>query len=137
MTNRISLTVNDIQHTFDPIPGETLSALLRERLRLTGTKIGCDEAECGACTVLVDGEPVVSCIYPAERADGKNIVTIEGLAGEFTAKHAKSVLSEAKVKEEKNLSALSELSGSKALHPLQEAFVEHGAVQCGFCIGRS
>jgi selenium-dependent xanthine dehydrogenase len=137
MTNQISLTVNGIKHTLDSVPSETLSTLLRERLRLTGTKIGCDEAECGACTVLVDGEPVVSCIYPAERADGKTIVTIEGLAGEFTAKHA--------MKEEKNLSALGELGGSNAstaptaplsaeLHPLQEAFVEHGAVQCGFCI---
>jgi len=108
MKKQISLTVNDIQHTLEPVPGETLSTLLRQRLRLTGTKIGCEEAECGACTVLVDGEPVVSCIYPAERADGKTIVTIEGLA--------KRVHNEMK------------------LHPLQEAFVEHGAVQCGFCI---
>lgn len=108
MTNQISLTVNGNQHTLETKPGETLSALLRERLRLTGTKIGCEEAECGACTVLVDGEPVVSCIYPAERADGKTVVTIEGLAQ--------------RVHEEMKL------------HPLQEAFVEHGAVQCGFCI---
>src|SRR5260221_5985515 len=123
MNNLISLTVNGIKQTLDSVPGETLSTLLRERLRLTGTKIGCDEAECASCTVLVDGEPVVSCIYPAERADGKTIVTIEGLAGEFSAK-----------KEQLNLSDLSALGGSKALHPLQEAFVEHGAVQCGFCI---
>jgi len=108
MTNQISLKVNGVQHTISSKPGETLSALLRERLRLTGTKIGCEEAECGACTVLIDGEPVVSCIYPAERADGKTIVTIEGLAQ--------------RVHEEMKL------------HPLQEAFVEHGAVQCGFCI---
>jgi xanthine dehydrogenase molybdenum-binding subunit len=108
MNNQISLTVNGIQHTLEPVAGETLSTLLRQRLRLTGTKIGCEEAECGACTVLIEGEPVVSCIYPAERADGKNIVTIEGLAQ--------------RVHEEMKL------------HPLQEAFVEHGAVQCGFCI---
>ncbi|HLE89561.1 MAG TPA: 2Fe-2S iron-sulfur cluster-binding protein, partial [Anaerolineales bacterium] len=57
MNNQISLTVNGIKQTLDPIPGETLSALLRERLRLTGTKIGCEESECGACTVLIDGEP--------------------------------------------------------------------------------
>ena len=108
MNKQISLTVNGIQHNLEPKPGETLSTLLRQRLRLTGTKIGCEEAECGACTVLVDGEPVVSCIYPAERADGKTVVTIEGLAQ--------------RVHEEMKL------------HPLQEAFVEHGAVQCGFCI---
>ncbi|MBI1793727.1 MAG: molybdopterin-dependent oxidoreductase [Chloroflexi bacterium] len=108
MNNQISLTVNGIKHNLEPVAGETLSALLRQRLRLTGTKIGCEEAECGACTVLVDGEPVVSCIYPAERADGKVIVTIEGLAQ--------------RVHEEMKL------------HPLQEAFVQHGAVQCGFCI---
>ncbi len=113
MTNQISLTVNGLQHTLEAKPNETLSDLLRYRLRLTGTKIGCDEAECGACTVLVDGEPVVSCMYPAERAEGKMVLTIEGLAGEFTAKKVES---------------------GKTLHPLQEAFVEHGAVQCGFCI---
>ena len=108
MTKEISLTVNGIPHTLEAKPGETLSTLLRQRLQLTGTKIGCEEAECGACTVLIDGEPVVSCIYPAERAGGKSVVTIEGLAQ--------------RVHEEMKL------------HPLQEAFVEHGAVQCGFCI---
>ncbi len=108
MNNQISLTVNGKQYSLESISGETLSTLLRQRLRLTGTKIGCDEAECGACTVLVDGEPIMSCVYPAERADGKTIVTIEGLAQ--------------RVHEEMKL------------HPLQEAFVEHGAVQCGFCI---
>ena len=129
MTNQISLTVNGQQHTLDAKANETLSDLLRYRLRLTGTKIGCDEAECGACTVLVDGEPVVSCIYPAERADGKTVLTIEGLGEEFTAKHAKSAKENNEL-----LSDLGGLSGSKTLHPLQEAFVEHGAVQCGFCI---
>jgi selenium-dependent xanthine dehydrogenase len=108
MTKQISLTVNGIQQTLETKPGETLASLLRLRLRLTGTKIGCEEAECGACTVLIEGDPVVSCIYPAERAAGKNIVTIEGLA--------------------------QRVHNEMKLHPLQEAFVEHGAVQCGFCI---
>ncbi len=108
MTKQISLTVNGIQQTLEAKPGETLASLLRLRLRLTGTKIGCEEAECGACTVLIEGEPVVSCIYPAERAAGKSIVTIEGLA--------------------------QRVHDEMKLHPLQEAFVEHGAVQCGFCI---
>ncbi len=108
MNNQISLTVNGRAYVLPTIPGEFLSALLRQRLHLTGTKIGCEEGECGACTVLVDGEPIMSCIYPAERADGKTIITIEGLAQ--------------RVHEEMKL------------HPLQEAFIEHGAVQCGFCI---
>src|SRR5512136_781785 len=108
MTHHISLTVNGYSHTLAPIPGESLSTLLRQRLHLTGTKVGCEEAECGACTVLVDGEPIMSCVYPAERADGKSILTIEGLAQ--------------RVHEEMKL------------HPLQEAFIQHGAVQCGFCI---
>ena len=119
MNSQITFTVNDKQYSLEAIPGETLSTLLRERLRLTGTKIGCEEAECGACTVLVDGEPMMSCIYPAERADGKKILAIEGLS-----KDAK--------KEDIGKNASTSLSAG--LHPLQEAFVEHGAVQCGFCI---
>jgi len=118
MNNQFSLTVNGIEHTLETIAGETLSDLLRNRLRLTGTKIGCGEAECGSCTVLVDGEPVVSCIYPAERAGGKQITTIEGLASLTPTPLPQGEGQGARVK----------------LHPLQEAFVEHGAVQCGFCI---
>jgi selenium-dependent xanthine dehydrogenase len=108
MTQEITLTVNNKQYTLPVKPGETLSALLRQRLHLTGTKIGCDEAECGACTVIVDGEPMMSCIYPAARANGKSITTIEGLA--------------------------EKVHDVMKLHPLQESFVKHGAVQCGFCI---
>jgi xanthine dehydrogenase molybdenum-binding subunit len=80
-----------------------LSEVLREDLGLTGTKIGCNEAECGICTVLVDGTPVVSCSYPAFKASGANVETIEGLSTDNT------------------------------LHPLQQAFLDHGAVQCGIC----
>jgi CO/xanthine dehydrogenase Mo-binding subunit/aerobic-type carbon monoxide dehydrogenase small subunit (CoxS/CutS family) len=95
-------------------PGETLAEVLREKLDLTGTKIGCNEAECGACTVIVDGESILSCTYPAIRADGRRVLTIEGLASYEARLYGLS--------EEEDL-----------LHPLQEAFIKHGAVQCGFC----
>jgi selenium-dependent xanthine dehydrogenase len=108
MDNKISLTVNRKKYDLPAVSGETLADLLRNRLRLTGTKVGCNEAECGACTVLVEGDPILSCVYPAERAHGKTILTIEGLA----ATH----------------------SGENKLHALQEAFIAYGAVQCGFCI---
>jgi CO/xanthine dehydrogenase Mo-binding subunit/aerobic-type carbon monoxide dehydrogenase small subunit (CoxS/CutS family) len=103
--------INSVPVSIEVRPAETLADLLRERLNLTGTKIGCEEAECGSCTVLVDGEPILSCTFPAARAEGCNIVTIEGLA-----------------------SKLSNGQEGLYLHPLQEAFILHGAVQCGFCI---
>lgn len=99
----ISFTLNGQQRTVEIQPFETLAYVLRERLGLTGTKIGCEEGECGACTVIVDGKAVTSCIYPAMKVDGAKVETIEGLA-----------------------------SGEK-LHPIQEAFIEHFAVQCGYC----
>jgi CO/xanthine dehydrogenase Mo-binding subunit/aerobic-type carbon monoxide dehydrogenase small subunit (CoxS/CutS family) len=105
----LSFKVNGTPINLNPVPGETLAELLRERLGLTGTKIGCNEAECGACTVLVDDEPVLSCSIPAMRMHGKDVTTIEGLA------------------------ALSNKPGEQGLHPLQEAFITFGAVQCGFC----
>jgi selenium-dependent xanthine dehydrogenase len=107
MEKQLSLIVNNKQYSLPPIPGETLSALLRQRLHLTGTKIGCGEGVCGACTVLVDGKPILSCVFPAERSDGKTILTIEGLARQ--------------------------VNQEMRLHPLQEAFAKFGAVQCGFC----
>ncbi|HEX7975493.1 MAG TPA: molybdopterin cofactor-binding domain-containing protein, partial [Anaerolineales bacterium] len=113
----MDLNINGTPVSIDPLPGEMLADLLRERLALTGTKIGCNEAECGACTVLVDGEPVLSCTYPAARAQGKNVITIEGLAA----------LSPTWLPRE-------EAKRLGQLHPLQEAFIQHGAVQCGFCI---
>jgi selenium-dependent xanthine dehydrogenase len=100
----LRLRVNGREVEVEHQPQEMLSDVLRYRLGLTGTKVGCGEAECGACTVLVDGEPIMSCIYPAVRAEGREVITIEGLAQ------------------------------NGELHPLQEAFVETGAVQCGFCI---
>ncbi len=99
----ISLTVNGKKHTLVVEPQEILLDLLRERLHLTGTKKICNQGECGGCTVLLDGEPVYSCLYLAIRADGKSIQTIEGLA-----------------------------EGTN-LHPVQQAFIDEDGYQCGFC----
>src|SRR5512139_450173 len=111
----MQIKVNGKEYHCDPLPGEMLSDLLRERFGLTGTKIGCNEAECGACTVLVDGSPVLSCVYPSARADGKQVITVEGLARQMDL--------QARMPE-----------GQTGLHPLQQAFIAYGAVQCGFCI---
>ncbi len=100
---KIALSVNGRPYQAE-IDAETrLLDLLRESLHLTGTKEGCGEGECGACTVLLDGAPVNSCLVLAAQAEGKNITTVEGLAD------------------------------GQRLHPVQQAFVETGAVQCGFC----
>jgi carbon-monoxide dehydrogenase small subunit len=99
----ITLKVNGITYTIDVLPQRTLVEVLRESLGLTGTKKSCNEGECGACTVLMDGKPVASCLLLAIDAQGKEILTIEGL------------------------------SDGEKLHPIQEAFLKHGAIQCGFC----
>ncbi|MBI4928019.1 MAG: molybdopterin-dependent oxidoreductase, partial [Anaerolineae bacterium] len=106
----LQINVNGVDYALPAQPGEMLSDMLRYRLGLTGTKIGCNESECGACTVLMDGKAVLSCSVPAARAHGRSIVTIEGLA------------TPGKTPDE------------RLLHPLQQAFVAFGAVQCGFCI---
>jgi carbon-monoxide dehydrogenase small subunit len=99
----ISLNVNGKIKEVSVRPHWTLLYVLREELGLTGTKYGCGTGECGACTVLIDGKAVHSCLVLAAQAEGKSIITIESLS-----------------------------DGAK-LHPIQEAFLKHGAVQCGFC----
>ena len=99
----ISVTVNGSKEYLNVPSNMTLLQMLREELALTGTKNGCEAGECGACTVLVDGEPVNSCMMLAVEADGRQVTTVEGL------------------------------SQGDQLSSLQEAFVEHNAVQCGFC----
>jgi len=103
MKKAIQLSVNGQQVQVFVEGSETLLDCLRNQLGLPGTKKGCDQGDCGACTVLVDGTPVNSCLMLAVEADGREITTIEGLAQE------------------------------DGLHPLQEAFISHNAVQCGFC----
>ena len=127
----MKLTVNGNLIEIEPRPGEMLADLLRERLNLTGTKIGCNEAECGACTVLVDGEPVLSCTFPSAKAAGREIITVEGLAALTPAPAADGGTPFP--------SPAGRGEGGRGdgvrviLHPLQEAFIRHGAVQCGFC----
>jgi len=99
----ITLPVNGRTYRLSVRPRRMLADLLRDELRLTGCKIGCDQAVCGACTVLVDEMPVTACATFAFEVDGKAVTTIEGLGC------------------------------AGALHPIQQAFFEHGALQCGFC----
>ena len=100
MTN---FTVNGHEVSVESMPMARLLDVLREDLRLTGTKEGCGEGECGACTVLVNGIPVNSCLIPLAQAEGADILTVEGVAGD------------------------------NRLHPIQTAFIDHGAAQCGIC----
>jgi carbon-monoxide dehydrogenase small subunit len=103
MSHRIQVSVNGDLYELTVAPKKTLLDLLRDDLELTGTKKGCENGECGACTVLLNGRPVNACLVLAVEADGQDVLTIEGLA-----------------------------DGTR-LHPLQESFIQHGAVQCGYC----
>ena len=101
---RITTTVNGERHQVDDVwEGESLLYVLRERMGLPGSKNACEQGECGSCTVMLDGVPVCACLVAAGQAEGREVVTVEGLAD------------------------------SEALHPVQTAFVDAGAVQCGFC----
>ncbi|HIC85582.1 MAG TPA: (2Fe-2S)-binding protein [Desulfobacterales bacterium] len=104
MAHKISLKVNGDLYELWVEPWRTLNQVLREDLNLTGTKLGCGTGDCGACTVLVDGRSVTSCLTLAVEMDGKEILTVEGLA-----------------------------PSGEELHPIQKAFVERGAIQCGYC----
>jgi len=99
----LRISINGQTHDLQVAPWTTLLDLLRERLRLTGTKKGCDHGQCGACTVLVDGRRIDSCLMLAAMAEGREITTIEGLRA------------------------------NGALHPVQQAFIDHDAFQCGYC----
>jgi len=99
----LTLLVNGVEHRLDVVPDQKLLYVLRDAIGLTGTKYGCGEGQCGACTVLIDGKAIRSCLTPAASAAGKQITTIEGL----------------------------EQNGQ--LHPVQEAFLKAEAFQCGYC----
>src|SRR2546423_8130899 len=99
----VQVTVNGVEYEREVEVRKTLADFLREDLGLRGTHLGCEHGVCGACTILLDGEPVRSCLVLAVQADGREVTTVEGLAG------------------------------ADGLHPLQEAFREHHALQCGFC----
>jgi xanthine dehydrogenase YagT iron-sulfur-binding subunit len=105
-SHRIALEINGSPHHLEIEPWVSLLDLLRDRLQLTGTKKGCDHGQCGACTVLVDGQRVLSCLTLAVMRDGCAITTVEGLARG---------------------------DGPDDLHPLQRAFIRHDALQCGYC----
>ena len=104
MKQLVTLRVNGVEEEAMIEPWWSLAHVLSEQLHLTGTKIGCETGDCGSCTVLIDGKAVKSCLYLAMKARGKDILTIEGLRDE-----------------------------NGELHPLQKAFIEHFAVQCGYC----
>jgi xanthine dehydrogenase iron-sulfur cluster and FAD-binding subunit A len=115
----IVATINGVRRELSNAWRKTLLDALREDAGLTGTKEGCAEGECGACTVWLDGQAVMSCLVPAPQADGATITTIEGLA-DFADGQTDT--------------QSSVLSPQSSLHPLQQAFIDHGAVQCGYCI---
>jgi nicotinate dehydrogenase subunit A len=104
MANAIELIVNQKKHMLEVPPETPLLYVLRNDLELNGAKFGCGLSQCGACTVLIDKEPVRSCSYPVEQAQGKEVTTIEGLGS------------------------------LESLHPVQRAFIEEQAFQCGYCI---
>ena len=103
MKRLIRLIVNDKDYEIAVRPNQTLADVIRNDIGLTGTKKGCEVGECGTCTVILDGKPVNSCLVLAVQANGKNVLTIEGLETD------------------------------QGLHPIQQAFVDKGAIQCGFC----
>ncbi len=118
----IQLTINGEEYDLIVAPNQMLLDVLRDDLSLTGAKAGCDEGACGMCTVLLNGQPVRSCLTLAVEVQGKEIITIEGLTPPPMGRSpvGGNVLTGG-------------AGGREQLHPIQQAFVDHGAIQCGFC----
>jgi xanthine dehydrogenase YagT iron-sulfur-binding subunit len=128
----LTLYINDKAHALQVQPWVTLLDLLRDRLDLTGTKKGCDHGQCGACTVLVDGERVLSCLTLAVMKDGAQITTVEGLSDLHDAKPLDPLLGGANSPPAQ--ASIAPASNQPAtLHSLQQAFMQHDAFQCGYC----
>ncbi|GHH79500.1 oxidoreductase [Streptomyces sulfonofaciens] len=120
---RVHFTVNGRQHEADDVwEGESLLYVLRERMGLPGSKNACEQGECGSCTVRLDGVPVCACLVAAGQAEGREVVTVEGLAAHAGQRAQRSGGAPARSE-----------GGQAALAPIQQAFIDAGAVQCGFC----
>ncbi|MFF9819138.1 (2Fe-2S)-binding protein [Streptomyces sp. NPDC014006] len=137
---RVNFTVNGRPQQADDVwEGESLLYVLRERLGLPGSKNACEQGECGSCTVRLDGAPVCSCLVAAGQVEGREVVTVEGLA-EYARQRAEGGRSSGacgtpldEAKEWQAQGADSQTGGGGELSPVQQAFIDAGAVQCGFC----
>ena len=116
MPNELTLSVNGAKQTVSVAPETPLLYVLRNELRLTGPRLGCGMAQCGACAVLLDGEEVRSCITPVSHAVGKRVTTIEGLPAVWAAQKG-----------------LNRADAAKTLHPVQQAWIDEQVPQCGYC----
>jgi aerobic-type carbon monoxide dehydrogenase small subunit (CoxS/CutS family) len=116
MTNELTLSVNGAKQTVTAQPETPLLFVLRNELKLTGPRLGCGMAQCGACSVLLDGEEIRSCVTPVSYAVGKQVTTIEGLPAVWAAQKG-----------------LSKAETAKTLHPVQQAWIDEQVPQCGYC----
>jgi len=134
---RVSFTVNGTRETVDDVwEGESLLYVLRERMGLPGSKNACEQGECGSCTVRLDGVPVCSCLVAAGQVEGREVVTVEGLADYARQRSCETAACGTSLDEARAWQARgtdSQTGEGVELSPIQQAFIDAGAVQCGFC----